>query len=129
MHKLEKQAVQLISRFVTEKLGRLSPLWYERLYSLPSEATNEREFKMLILAIYYALLRDVRSVRYVENLFFNWRECGVPQWALRRLAAADPPIESELLKEFGYYGKTDRPFDVRDDEYYRFYRPSTLGDE
>lgn len=129
MEELEKKTVQLISRLVEEKLGRLSPLWYERLYSLPAEAKSKRDLKILALAIHYAMLRDVRSVRYIENLFFNWQEYGVPRWVLKRLAAADPPVGEELLKEFGYHGETDRPFDIRADEYYRFYRRSTLGDE
>ncbi|HKM38813.1 MAG TPA: DnaD domain protein [bacterium] len=129
VQELEKQTVQLISRFVKEKLGRLSPLWYERLYSLPSEAKSKRDLKILVLVVYYAWQKDVRSVRYLENLFFNWREHGVPGWVPKRLAAADPPVEDELLKEFGYHGETDRPFDVRADEYYRFYRRSTVGDE
>lgn len=128
MQELEKQAMKLISRFVEEKLGRVSPLWYERLYSLPSEAKNMRDLRILMLAINYALVQDARSVNYVENLFFNWQEYGVPRWVLKRLASADPPVGKELLKEFGYHGETDEPFDIRSDEYYRFYRRSTLGD-
>ncbi len=91
MKDLDKRATELISRFVKEKLGRVSPLWYERLYSLPSEAKNDRELKILMLAVHYALIQDARSVNYIERLFFNWQEYGVPRWALKRLAAADPP--------------------------------------
>ncbi len=128
MKDLDKRATELISRFVKEKLGRVSPLWYERLYSLPSEAKNDRELKILMLAVHYALIQDARSVNYIERLFFNWQEYGVPRWALKRLAAADPPVGKELLEELGYHGETDEPFDIRSDEYYRFYRRSTLGD-
>ncbi|NLG85845.1 MAG: hypothetical protein GX489_01260 [Firmicutes bacterium] len=124
----KEQAVQLISRYVVEKLGRVNPLWYERLYTLPSEAKNDRELKILMLAVHYAMWRDIRSVSYVEQLFFNWQECGVPRWVLKRLASADPPVGKELLEELGYGGETDEPFDIRSDEYYRFYRGSTLGD-
>ncbi|MGI6129107.1 MAG: hypothetical protein ACOYEO_03300 [bacterium] len=123
----KEQVIKLISQFVAEKLGRVSPLWYERLYTLPAEAKNVRELKILMLAVHYAMVKDARSVSYVENLFFNWQEYGVPRWVLKRLAAADPPVGKELLEELGYRGETDEPFDIRSDEYYRFYRGSTLG--
>ena len=122
-----EQAIKLISRFVTEKLGRVNPLWYERLYTLPSEAKDKRELSILMLAIHYALMKDARSVNYVENLFFNWQRHGVPQWALKSLADAEPPVGKDLLGELGYRGETEEPFDIRSDEYYRFYRGSTLG--
>ena len=128
MKEYKEQAVQLISRFVAEKLGHVSPLWYERLYSMPSEAKNDRELKILMLAVHYAMQKDARSVSYVEHLFFNWQEFGVPRWVLKRMAGADPPVGKELLEELGYRGETEEPFDIRSDEYYRFYRRSTLGD-
>ncbi len=79
MEELEKKTVQLISRLVEEKLGgRLSPLWYERLYSLPAEAKSKRDLKILALAIHYAMLRDVRSVRYIETCFSTGRNMECP---------------------------------------------------
>lgn len=127
MEELRTRVVGLISRFVKEKLARVSPLTYERLYSLPEEARDVRELRILAAAVYYALLKDARSVAYLERLFLNWQAHGVPQWALKRLAAADPPPDQDLLKELGYDGESDAPLDFRNDEYYRFYRGAALG--
>lgn len=129
MEELKRRVVALLNRFVREKLARVSPLAYQRLYSLPDEAESPRDLKILALAVYYALAKDVRSVPYLERLFFNWQAHGVPQWALRCLAGAGELADWELLKEFGYNGEDDAPLDFRADEYYRFYRGAALGDK
>jgi len=126
---LKGRVIDLITRFVKEKLARLSPLAYERLYSLPDEARDARELSILAAAVYYALLKDARTVTYLERLFFNWQAHGVPQWALKRLSGADFTVDPELLKELGYHGETDAPLDFSADEYYRFYRRPAVGDK
>lgn len=129
MAELKDRVTDLITRFIQEKLARLSPLAYERLYSLPEEARDARELAILAAAVYYAFYKDARSVTYLERLFFNWQAHGVPQWALRRLNGTDFPVDRELLKELGGHGESDAPLDFSADEYYRFYRRPAVGDK
>jgi hypothetical protein len=124
---MRSQVIALLSRFTKEKLARVSPLVYERLYSLPEEARDRRELIILAAAVHYAWLKDARSVTYLERLFFNWQAHGVPRWALKRLAEADTLVDRKLLKELGYHGESDEPLDFSADEYYRFYRRPAVG--
>jgi hypothetical protein len=55
-----------------EKLGRLSPLWYERLYSLPAEAKSKRDLKILAYWLFIMHGRKMcAQLRYIENLVFQ----------------------------------------------------------
>ena len=68
---------------------------------------SKRDLKILALAT-YAMLRDVRSVRYMKTCFqLANMECA----GTKRLAAPIPGGRG--AQEFGYHGETDRPFDIR----------------